>query len=254
MNLRCIYLGSDFTFPKEFWTTFCYNTRFITHWMSRNVRKLKISTDGTFKQLSVLISRDEDHSKQDIMEDFYTTIQWTDADVEKYLAMKDEKERIQLYLSILRDGLSRISIVKEIPIDRLFALIDTFEQNGCKHEWQFKSMYLKDWGVRLKFTCHFTTYDFQLRLTLFNKQKKVIVSKSVFRIYPDENWYWKDLRKVVVEGDKLYINDSLNEHFLMFDLNKLQQGIIEETLLNENKKQFLYEANVEKYKRIQWLL
>ncbi len=54
MNIRYIYIGSDTTFPdKDFWNIFCYNTRFISNWMSRKVRLLKIPTDGTFNHISV---------------------------------------------------------------------------------------------------------------------------------------------------------------------------------------------------------
>ncbi len=40
---------------------------------------------------------------------------------------------------------------------------------------------------------------------------------------------------------------------MAFDLNKLKDGRIEECILEEHIKDYLYEANVDEYNKIQWL-
>ena len=137
--------------------------------------------------------------------------------------------------------------------ERRKKIIDTFQQNGCKNEWLLKSMHIKEWNIRLKFTCHFSTYDFKLFLTLYDKSKKQIAQKEVFQIYPDEIFFAKKIRKVVIEENKLFIDDFLDKHFMSFDLDLLKDGIIEGTILDEHIKDYLYEANVDEYNKIQWL-
>lgn len=253
MNLRYIYLGCDYSFSEEFEDIFSYNTRFISNWMSQNVRKLKIPTDGTFNHINVVISTNEDSCKRCAPSIFEITIHWTEQDIKEYQALRDENKRIQLYLDLLRKGLVRVADYYDIHIDELLSLINVFQQNGCKNEWLLRSMFIKEWNVRLKFTCHFSTSDFRLKLTLYDKKKNPIAERVVFRIYPDEVFFSSELRKVIVEDNKLYINDFLDKHFMSFDLNLLKDGIIEGKLLDDNIKKYIYESNVEKYDRIQWL-
>lgn len=256
MNLSLIYIGCDnLTFPKEFCSIFWYNTEFINNWISKNVRKLKISTDG-FNRIIVFVTKNESSYKTCTYlstERLQIKTHWTDQDIEKYLATSNEHERIMIYLNTLKEGLVRASKHYEIHIDKLLGLLDEFERIGCKNEWLLRSMILKEWNVRLKFTCQLTTSDFRLLLTLYDKKKNVISQKVVFCIYPDKTFWGHNIRKVVIEENKLYINNFLDKHFLSFDLNKLKEGIIEETLLDEHIKQYLYEANVEEYNKIKWL-
>jgi hypothetical protein len=90
-------------------------------------------------------------------------------------------------------------------------------------------------------------------MSLYDKSKKQIAQKEFFRIYPDEIYFADVIRKIIVENDKLFINDFLDKHFMSFDLNLLKDGIIEEKLLNERIKKFMYEANVDEYDKIHWL-
>lgn len=253
MNLRYIYIGCDNTFSKDFHNIFAYNTRFISNWMSKNVRKLKIPTNGSFNHINILISKNESQSKICSPNILEITTQWSSQDIKDYLELKDENNRIDLYIKLLKNGLKRAAEFEYIHIDELLSLVARFQQNGCKNEWQLKSMYIKEWNIRLKITCHFSTYDFKLFLVLYDKSKKTIAQKEIFRIYPDEIFFADVIRKIVVEGNKLFINDNLDNHFMSFDLDLLKDGIIEEKLLCDSIKKFMYEANVEEYKRIQWL-
>lgn len=250
MTLRSIYIGSDdLTFSTEFNSVFWYNTEFINNWMSRNVRKLKIPTEG-FNHVSVFVSLNEDSCS--LSNFLQVKLHWTNSFVEKFLATKNEHERTRIYLDALREGLIRASKLYDIHIDELLGLVDEFQKNDCKNEWQLRSMILNEWNVRLKFTCHLTINDFRLVLTLFNKKKDLIAQKVVFRVYPDKVFWGRKIRKVIATENMLYVDDFLDKHFLSFDLNELRNGIIEEILLDEEIKKYLYEANVEKYNKIQW--
>lgn len=255
MTLRDVLIGcDDLTFSEDFHSRFWFNTEFINNWMSRNVRRLKIQTDG-FKLIDIFVSKGVDSCKRCSyigVERLQIVIHWTNQDIEKYLATKNENERTEIYLKALREGLIYASKHYDIHIDELLGLVDEFQQNGCKNEWLLRSMILKEWNVRLKFTYHITMYDFKLVLTLFDKKKNAIAQKTVFHIYPDFFW-GREIRKVVVEDNMIYINDYLGHHTLSFDLNLLKDGIIEETLLDESLKQYMYEAKVDIYNKIKWL-
>lgn len=252
MNLRYIYLGSDDSFSTDFEDIFTYNTRFISNWMSKNVRKLKIPTDGTFNHINVCISLNESKCivvSPSILE---VTIQWTKKDYLDYLSLKDVSKRVVLYLQILSEGLHIAAQFKNIHIGDLNNLIDDFRNNGYKNEWLFKSLQIKNYGIKLKIMCHFTTYDFNVKVYLWDNSGELLAEKVVFRIYPDEVFFSRLFRKISLDDVNLYINNFLDKHTMSFDLQDLSHGIINETLLYDAIKQYAYNPHEEKYKKIQW--
>ena len=142
MNLKYIYIGCDDSLPKDFCNIFDYNTRFISNWMSKNVRKLKIQTNGSFNHINVLISKNESQCKKIIPDILEITTKWSSQRIKDYLGLKDERSRIDLYLDLLKDGLIRASEYDNFNVGEILVLIDRFQQNGCKNEWQLKSMYI----------------------------------------------------------------------------------------------------------------
>ncbi len=201
MNLRYISITCDCncSFTNEFVNIFAYNTRFICNWMSKNVRKLKIPTDGTFNHINVVVSTNENSCRISSQNTLRVTIHWTEKNIEEYLTLRDEGKRIQLYLNLLRKGLIRAADFYDIHLNELLSLIDVFQQNGCKNEWLLKSTYNKDWNLRIMFTCHFSTSDFKLKLTLSDSKKNKIAEKIVFRIYPDEIFFANRIKQYFVK-------------------------------------------------------
>lgn len=253
MNIRYIYIGSDTTFPdKDFWNIFCYNTRFISNWMSRKVRLLKIPTDGTFNHISVYISPKEDKCKVDGKGIFLVPLHWIEEDIVQYLNMKDENERISLYLDLLREGLKKAAQIKEIHIIELLSMIDSFQEGGCKNEWLFKSKTIRERNIRTVFFCYFTTYAFELKLFLYDNKKNLIAEKIVFRIYPDEVFFQSFISQVTVDEDFLYIDTNFGKHLLSFRIRDLENGMIRETLLYEGIKKYAYDSELRDYRLIEW--
>lgn len=254
MNIRYINLYSDrlCTLDEDFRHTFNFNCRFICNWMSRNVRKLKLPTDGTFKFISIDITNRDVQSRLLAENVFSVPMKWTENDMNTYLSMKEENTRILFYIDLLKQGFIEAAKVKDIHLDELNSLLETFVENGCKNEWLFKSVRLKDYGVILKFNCVFHTYDFELILTVYDLKKNKLAEKVIFKTYPDEIFYSREIRKIVIEGDTLFINDDFDHHFLSIDLPKLKEGIIDETILNEDKKPYIFTDDTPDYKRLRW--
>lgn len=255
MNIRYINLSVDnlSTFDANFCNIFNYNCRFISNWMSRNVRKLKIPTDGTYNFISLEITNRDIHSCLCSEKALFIPIHWTNADLENYLLLKDEGKRVLFYVELMRQGFKNAAKVKDVNLNKLNSLLDTFVEQGCRNEWQFKSIKLEKYGILLKFKCLFHTYDFELVLTVCDLKKNKLSEEIVFKIYPDEIFFSKDIRSIVIEGYTLYINDFLNRHFMSFDLNLLKNGIIKGLIINNQIKKYMYDENIDIYHKLQWL-
>ncbi len=116
-------------------------------------------------------------------------LHWTEKDLVQYLNMKDKNDRISLYLDLLREGLKKAALIKEIHIDELFSMIDSFQEGGCMNEWLFKTKTIRARNIRTVFICYFTTYAFELKLFLHDNNKNLLAEKKVFRVYPDEVFF-----------------------------------------------------------------
>ncbi|MCF0180274.1 MAG: hypothetical protein HUJ97_08560 [Bacteroidales bacterium] len=253
MNLRSFHIGASCSFQdKNFWDIFCYNTCFIGNWMTRKVRPLKMPTDGTFSQINVILSPGEDRCYTDVFKILQVEIHWGQSDVTNYLRLKSENDRLKLYLDLFRKGLIRAAQFKDIDLDVLIGLVEEFEARGCRNEWLFKSKTIRERNIKIDFVRSFTSYAFELKLHLYDLKKNLIAEKTVFKIYPDDIFVQGLFHRIVQQGDNLFIDDTLDRHVFSFCLEDLQQGFIQETLLLEYKKQYIYDPDCEKYQRIEW--
>ncbi len=98
--------------------------------MSKNVRKLKIQTNGSFNHINVLISKNESQCKKIIPDILEITTKWSSQRIKDYLGLKDERSRIDLYIDLLKDGLIRASEYDNFNVGEILVLIDRFQQNA----------------------------------------------------------------------------------------------------------------------------
>ena len=232
---------------------FGFNVRFICNYLSKEVRKLNVAGDGTYKMISVrlrnaspdcLLTYGTDNP--DVLSVFLSI---SEDEQKQYNQTTSTEERSEFYLELLEKAYVFAASFKEIPLDFLLELHDKFRENNYKNEWVWKKKYISDYGIYIFFKCYFTTFDFRLEVEVYNTKQTVLLTKGVvLRTGPDEIFYDKEFRRIEIADGKLIIKDFLDKDNFEFDLYQLSIGEF-------NVKVLSYKTSVDHIKlieRITW--
>ena len=232
-------LGEDFTFLFDF------NSRFIANYLSKAVRKLKIETD-LYKMLSITLTPFRNSVEiHDWDQALSIKIQFTPTDKEYLLSLTKLEDRFEYFLSLLEQGYQMAVDAghSEIRIDQLLQLHETFRSGNYKNEWLWKKKQIKDKGIYIFFNCYFTTFDFKLVLDVYDlKKTKKICSGVIMQTPPDETFYDKDFRKLVITDDKIIILDFLDYPNFCINIPELLQGKVVSNCVNQDTAEYLGKA------------
>jgi hypothetical protein len=222
MNLRYILLHIDFQsgYTDQFRDKFNLYSKFIGYYLSTHVRKLKLETDGTFNMIAVKPSVSANFVCR-LMSEKALVINVLFNNIAAYNLM-NEIERYEYCLELLEDGYKIAAQYKPIPLEPLLNLHQQFRIGGYKNEWLHKKKKFKEHGIEVSLNCFFTTYDFQLKITVSDIKTKVeLISGMVIRTLPDPVCFHHLFRDVIIENEELIITDFLNRpkfKFLLSDI------------------------------------
>lgn len=225
MKLRYItlHIDSDSNYQNSFSYSFNDHSRFISNYLSIQVRKLKYETDGTFNMIAISPSKNIKHICR-IVGDNALQIR-IKFDGESYEQMS-EIEKYEYYLHLIEEGYRIASKYKSIPLDELIKMNDEFRNNEYKNEWVHKKKRFKEFGIDVSLDCSFTSQIFQLKLSAMHiKSKAVIVSGIVFTTEPDEVCYQPLFKKLTSDGQHIIITDFLDKPKYMFRVSDILNGI-----------------------------
>ena len=98
-----------------------------------------------------------------------------------------------------------------------------------------------------------TQYEYNLRLTVTTLKGEYVNSGSIYTTYPNDIFFNKNVRKVVVTESKLLVVDFLDHPQFECLLDDLAQGIIRSKCLDENTKLYIpNEDNIEEFRKLRW--
>lgn len=258
MNYRYIILwagnsGFGSGFGDEFDRKFTYNTWFISNYLSLRVRKLHIPTDGPYNMLFCNITKKENHVREKAVSSLSVNIHVEDEEIEKYLNMSNEVDRFQYYLSLLERGYKLASVSHDIPIDSFLNLHQELRNNNYKNERLFKKKQLRDYGIKIELVHELTSYSYNLVLSVYDLQGNLIGKNSIYETLPDDIYFNKNVRHLIIDKNNLVVTDFLNKPQLVCSLNDLGNGIIKSECVNDNTRKYIYnEQNAEKFERLKW--
>ena len=113
---------------------FNFNTRFISNYLSKEIRRLKITGDGTYNMISVRLSDTQSEvelsyggDRKDVLA---IKLHMSEKEQHAYNAMTDLNERYELYLNLLEKGYILASQIKKVPLNVLLELHDKFRSNN----------------------------------------------------------------------------------------------------------------------------
>lgn len=232
MNLRYIalHMDSDSGYKDPFRDNFNLNSRFISNYLSIQIRKLKAETDGTFNMISVVPSMNIKHVCRIVGEKALQTR--VSFNKETYELMS-ELEKYEYYLRLLEDGYKICTQYKKIPLEQLLKLHQDFRDNGYKNEWLHKRKKFKEQGIEVVLNCFFTSFDFRLTITVSDiKSKKELVSGIAIRTLPNEVCFNSLFKDVVIENDELIITEYQDRPKFKFLLSDILNGKFSFEIIN----------------------
>lgn len=209
---------------------FDFNCRFICNYLSKEVRKLKIIGDGSYKMISVTLCNAPSECKltygavyPDVLS---IPLQISEEEQIRYNNMVNLNDRYEFYLQLLEKGYTYASQFIRIPIKDLIITHDSLRNNNYENNWLWKRKSFPSYGIYALFKCYFTTFEFRLEIEVYRLVNKQMITKGiVLRTGPDEIFFNKKFRDIEVRNDILIIKDFLNKDRFIFNLPLLAQGI-----------------------------
>jgi hypothetical protein len=221
MNLRYIvlHMNHDSGYKDPFRDNFNLHSRFISNYLSIQIRKLKSETDGTFNMIAVSPTLNIKNVCRVVGEKALDASISFNRDAYEQMT---EYEKYEYYLKLLENGYKICSQYKRIPLDNLLNLHQTFRENGYKNEWLHKKKKFKEYGIDVILNCFFTSFDFHLNMSVCDiKSKTEIVSGTVIRTLPDEVCFTPLYKDIIIENDKLCITEFQDRPKFVFNLSDI---------------------------------
>ena len=254
MELRNILLRAEYgIYDENFFITFHDNVNFISNYMSKRIRSYHIKTDGSYNLLCISLTTGENSSRIESVNALTVYLHFSLEDKKRYLQLKNEKERFEFYLSLLEKGYRIAEKLKPIPIELLIYLHSEFRKNGYKNERLFKKKRIKEYGIKVVLTHCLTSYDYQLKLFIYNMNNELIGQGCIYKTLPDEILFDKNVRHLIVDGKKLIVTDFLDHPQFVCSLDDLSRGIVKSTCVDDNTRKYIpNEHNAEMFERLKW--
>ena len=176
-----------------------------------------------------------------------------ESEIIRYLKLSSEVERYEYYLSLLERGYKLASTIRTIPLDIFHKLHQNFREEGYKNERLFKKKQLRDYGIKIELNHVLTSYSYNLILSVYDLYGNLIGKNSIYETFPDDIFFNKNVRNLLIDDGKLIVSDFLNHPQFVCSLDDLSRGIVKSVCVNENTKKYIpNEQNAEQFERLKW--
>ena len=239
MHLRYINLSPDYEYEKsehEFRVRFLSNVQFINSYFDGLVKKLNIVT-STYTMLAIILHPSREGCEEwKCAKSLSVYIRYNKEDIAYLNTLTDLFERFEYYLSLYEKGY-RIAIASgynEIPLDALLQIHEQFRKEGYENKWLWKKKMLREDDIYIFFNVRYSSFDLKMNMIVMDRKKSVVKCVgTVFQMTPFYDYFWSSFRKLLVADDEIVILDFLDHPFMTIDRQKLRNGEICTTLLNE---------------------
>lgn len=218
MNLRNIglFMSFDSGYKDPFRDNFNLGVKFINNYISKNVRPLKIETDGTYNMINIEPSVDNIGKCTPKGEKAINVR--VDFDKNLFLSLS-EIEKNDYCLELLKTGYDFLSVYKKIDINQLLAISNQLKNENFVNEWIYKKKKFKDQDLEVKLICKFSRSDFRLLLIVINsKSKDELFNDILIKTLPDEVCFAPLFKDIVISDDKLIITEFQDRPKFIFNL------------------------------------
>ncbi|CAM1343844.1 hypothetical protein [Tenacibaculum amylolyticum] len=210
MNLYYLHLGLDYydyiESNNDLRYEFQKHTNFIDDYFSKEIRKLKLKTDGTFKMIAISPTEFE-IKKSSVVPDKALKVNLS-FNKKRYEQIK-ATEDCSYYLELLEEGFKKANDYKKIHLQELLNVIQKFKDNDCKNEWQHKKKRSKSDDLEVILNCEFTTNHFQLVAIINQISTKKELAKGVVMRTDTGSFIHEGMYKnILIDKDIIVTNGS----------------------------------------------
>ena len=228
MTLYYISLGLDYdeyiSQENELRYDFQLRTRFISNYLSKNIRKIKFKTDNTFNMLSISLSESKPISKSLVYSNVLDITLPFNRD--KYFEAK-ENSNFEFYLNYFTEGFKIASEFKKIPLENLMQLIDEFRNNEYKNEWISLKKRFKIEDLEIVLKSEFTTDFYQVILKITQiSTKKILIEDVIIKTDPDEIAFDYLIKSVEIQ-DNILIKNKFEKTIIEISKKEALKGKLE---------------------------
>ena len=204
---------------------FFEGTRFVSNYITRAVRKMKITTYGPYNMLYVIVDKIDSVEFFEITKTLIVHISVAEEEILSFLKMNSKEEKAEWYLSLLERGYRLAAQETIIPVDKLLSVHQAFRRNNYRNEWVFKKMRLPEYDLNIVLKGILSPVDFELKIEAFNLNRtQVILNGTITSTPPDELCFNKLFRRVQIEQGNLIIYDFIDLPQFSIDLLSLTKG------------------------------
>lgn len=202
---------------------FAYHTYVIRYCLSKQLRKIKFETDGTFDTINIIVGA---------VKPPYVEIPWYKA-LNIYIPFNldlydnsDEEERCRYYVDWVRKGLKIAYDNKNIPYEELLEWLDSLADNDFIYSWPFKDITDREHNLKIRFVCYLTMYDFTIKMAAFDKKRSVCICEGqVVRTKPDSIFFsLLSSKKVKLNDGKIIFPDRFDNELIYIEIKDILAG------------------------------
>ena len=221
MNLRYIIIRLDETIgDRQYRSWFSFHTRFICNYLSKEIRKFRFVTDGTFKMISINVGGK--HSPRiGVNQVLDVSVPFNQNEYESIKGTNCSK----YYIELFKLGFHEACTFKTIPISELLLLLDEFEKNHYLNTWTHIKKSLKQINLKLHLKASFTTNRFSLFAEFYDiKTSRLICQGELIRTLPDEIYFSRTIKDVIVRGEHIIFIDYNGNDLIEMEIKDILMG------------------------------
>ena len=212
---------------------FQLHTRFISNYLSKEIRKIRFKTDGSFNMLSISLTESKINPCKIVP--FEVLDVQLPFDRAKYFIIKGTND-CSYYLDLIEKGFEIASEFKTIPYKELIQIVQKFRDGNCKNEWLELKKKFKEDDLEIFLLSEFTTNYYQIRIIIKQiSTKKEIINEVVIRTEPYEVVF-ENLVKTIEIENTIIIKNKFNEAVIEINKEDIFRGKLNYKILQKGKE------------------
>lgn len=219
MYLRYISLtiSDSCNFGSKYNYDFKCHCRYICNFLSKEVRKYKVLTDGTYNMIAIEAGI---LCQPKIIYDKCMVVS-APFDKDRYEKVRGTNDA-SYYLELIRIGLEQAFEYRKLPLQVITDLMNAFSVVDEKNEWIHKRVLFREAGVKAILLCKFSTNDFKVIAQFSSlKTNELLCEGVVIRSVPDEIAFDFCFRDLLEINNRIWITDFLKSPYIYFEIDDI---------------------------------
>jgi hypothetical protein len=212
---------------------FQLHTRFISNYLSKEIRKIRFKTDGSFNMLSISLTESSINPCRIVP--FAVLDVQLQFDRTKYFKIIGTNDS-NYYLDLIEKGVETAHDFKTIPYKELIQIVKKFRDGNCKNEWLELKKKFKEDDLEIILYSEFTTNYYQIRIIINQiSAKREIINEVIIRTEPYEVVF-ENLVKTIEIENTIIIKDKFNEPIIEINKEDIFKGKLSYKILKKEKE------------------